>query len=97
MPGTDHRLRAAILPSGRIVDRPAWQPRLGADMGENLAQCRFDLPPEFSAFRHHRPGVPFLIAVTSRDSALESADVWSSRSAFVFAYDFDLTVCQAAP
>ena len=45
-------------------------------MGENLAQRRFDLPPEFSAFRHHCPGVPFLIVVTSRDSAMVSAGVW---------------------
>ena len=66
-------------------------------MGENLAQRRLDLPPEFSAFRYHRPGVPFLIAVASRDSALVSAGVWSPRSAFVFAHDFDRTVCQAAP
>ena len=31
---------------GRIVDDPAWQLRLAADMGENLAQRRFDLTSE---------------------------------------------------
>ena len=68
--------------SGGIVDDPAWQLRLAADMGESLAQRRFDLPPEFGAFHCHCPVVPFLIAATTRDSTLVSAGVRSSRSAF---------------
>ena len=41
-------------PAGRgIVEDPARQLRLAADMRENLAQHRFDLPPEFGAFRRH--------------------------------------------
>ena len=61
-----------------IVDDPAWQLRSAADMRENLAQRRFDLPPEFSAFRRHGHVTPFLIAATRRDSALASAGVRSS-------------------
>lgn len=34
-------------------DDPARQLRLAADMRENLAQRRFDLPPEFGAFPRH--------------------------------------------
>ena len=67
---------------GRIVDDPAWQLLFTADMSENLAQRRFDVLPEFSAFRAHHPVVPFFIAATRRDSALASAGVKSSRSAF---------------
>ena len=65
-----------------IVDDPAWQLRLATDMSENLAQRRFDFPSELSAFRRHGHVVPFLIAATRRDSALVSAGVRSSRSAF---------------
>lgn len=63
-------------------DNPAWQLRLAADMGENLAQRRFDLTSELGAFTRHWPVVPFLIAATRRASALVSAGVRSSRSAF---------------
>ncbi len=65
-----------------VIDDPAWQLRLATDMGENLAQRRFDLPPKFGAFLYHCHVVPFLIATTRRDSALVSAGVKSSRSAF---------------
>ena len=51
-----------------IVDNPAWQLRLAADMSENLAQRRFNLPPKFGAFPRHCHVVPFLIAATRRDS-----------------------------
>ena len=65
---------------GRIVDDPARQLRLTANVGENLAQRRFDLTPEFGAFARHRPETSFLIAATRRDNALVSACVRSSRS-----------------
>ena len=38
---------------GGIVDDPARQGRLAADMVENLAQRRFDFPCEFRAFAGH--------------------------------------------
>ena len=68
--------------SGGIVDDPAWQLRLAADMSEDFAQRSFNLASELGAFRRHCPVVPFLIAATRRASALVSAGVRSSRSAF---------------
>ena len=55
---------------GRIVDDPARQLRLAADMGECFAQRRFDLTSELCAFIRHQPVVPFLIAATRRAGAL---------------------------
>lgn len=70
-------------PLGRgIVDDPARQARLPANMVEDLAQSSLDLTSEPGALRRHRPEVSFLIAATSRDSALVSAGVRSSRFAF---------------
>ena len=40
---------------GRIVDDPTRQTRLAANMGENLAQSRFNLTSEVGAFHRHFP------------------------------------------
>jgi hypothetical protein len=40
---------------GGIVDDPTRQTRLAANMGENLAQSRFDLTSEVGAFHRHFP------------------------------------------
>ncbi len=67
---------------GGIVDDPTRQTRLAANMGEHLAQSRFDLTSEVGAFYRHFPWYSFLIAATRRVNALVSAGVSSSRSAF---------------
>ena len=46
-------------PGRRIVGDPAWQLRLAAALREDLAQGRFDLPPEFGAFRRQGHAAPF--------------------------------------
>ena len=72
---------------GRVVDEPARQINLAAHMGKNLAQCRLDLATDLSSFHIHLSVPLFLIAVTSRDSTLLSAEVRSSRSALGCAAD----------
>ena len=66
----------------RIVDNAARQIYFAAHVGKNLAQGRLYLLTRLGSFRRHRFLSSFLIAATSRDRALLSAAVRSSRSAF---------------
>ena len=67
-----------------IVYYAAGQVHFPANMGENLLQGSFDLLTCPGSFRRHQFD-SFLIAATSREKALRSAAVRSSRSALAYA------------